>query len=62
MYQIVMTGQMGHYFMKANTAFCFDREDAAKFDSRDEAEAALNKAAKRGKKAMFASAKVEAFQ
>lgn len=59
MYQIVLEGQMGTYFMKANRSFVFYSEDAATFGSRDEAQAELTAAVKRGKKAMFAKASVQ---
>lgn len=60
MYQIVMRGDLGTYFMKPNRSFCFYSSDAARYASRKVAQQALADAARKGKKAMFARATVEA--
>jgi hypothetical protein len=62
MFQIVLYGDIGTYFMKPNHSFCLYSSDAARYESREVAEEALAAAAKNGKATMFARARVEAVQ
>lgn len=59
MFQIVLRGEFGHYYMNDRKAFVFDADNAAKFATREAADHALACAKANGKKAMLARATVQ---
>lgn len=61
-YRIAMAGQMAIYFLREDRCWTLEADDAQTYDDLKSATAAYLAAAKKGKRAHFVNAGVQAFQ